>query len=174
MHNYLAELTGASIYRIPWRWRLIWRRCAGDRREGKSPGSANVAFIEARLLVKDGLPIAVHYDVEMLLGMWRMGGKRSTPARIISVGRRISGYGEPSSDRVRTYPGDKIFYSPWLSTLCRARIAATGANPGTGLSAVSSLNLDCSSSHCTIRTPFRAPDKAFLGVIFTNFYVATL
>jgi hypothetical protein len=34
MRNYLAELTGASIYRIPRRWSLIWRRRAGGRREG--------------------------------------------------------------------------------------------------------------------------------------------
>jgi hypothetical protein len=54
--------------------RLIWRRRAGGRREGKSPGSANVAFTEARLPVKDELPIAVHCDVVMLLGTWRTGG----------------------------------------------------------------------------------------------------
>jgi hypothetical protein len=79
-----------------------------------------VAFTEARLPAKDELRISVHCNVVMLIGTWRMGGKRPTPARIILVGRRTSGYGEPSSDLVRTYPGAKIFYSPWLSTLRRA------------------------------------------------------
>jgi hypothetical protein len=84
VHNNLAELTGASTYRVHQWWRSIWRRHAVDRREGKSPGSANVAFTEARLPAMDGLPIAVHCDVVMLLGTWRMGGKQPTPARIIS------------------------------------------------------------------------------------------
>jgi hypothetical protein len=117
VRNYLAELTGASIYRIPRRWCLILRRRTGGRREGKSPGSTNVAFTEARLSAKDGLPIAVHCDVVMLLGTWRTDGKRPTLARIVSAGRRTCGYGEPSSDRVHVYLGAKIFHSPWLSTL---------------------------------------------------------
>jgi hypothetical protein len=71
VRNNLAELTGASIYREQWRWRLIWRRRAIDRREGKSPRSANVAFTEARLPTMDKLPITVHCDVVMLLGTWR-------------------------------------------------------------------------------------------------------
>jgi hypothetical protein len=117
VRNNLAELTGASIYRFHQWWRSILRRRAVDRREGKSPGSANVALTEARLPAMDGLPIAVHCDMVMLLGTWRMGGKRPMPARIISAGRRTSGYGEPSSDRVRANPGAKIFYSPRLSSL---------------------------------------------------------
>jgi hypothetical protein len=117
MRNNLAELTGSLIYRVHQRWRSIWRRHAVERREGKSPGNANVAFTEARLPVMDGLPIAVHCNVLMLLGMWCMGGRRPTPVRVISVNRRTSGYGEPSSDQVRANPGDKIFYSPRLSTL---------------------------------------------------------
>jgi hypothetical protein len=32
MRNYLAKLTGASIYRVLWWWRLILRRRAGGRR----------------------------------------------------------------------------------------------------------------------------------------------
>ena len=70
VRNNLEELTGASIYREQWRWRLICTRRVGDRSEGKSPGSANVAFTEARLPAMDGLPITVHCDVVMLLGTW--------------------------------------------------------------------------------------------------------
>jgi hypothetical protein len=98
--------------------------------------SAIVAFIVAKPPAMDELPTTVHCDVVMLLGTWRTDGKRPTPARIVSVSRRSSGYGEPFSDRVRVYPGAKIFYSPRLSTLRRARIAATGANPGAGSPAV--------------------------------------
>jgi hypothetical protein len=35
MRNYLAKFSEASIYRTQWRWRSIWRRSAGDRREGR-------------------------------------------------------------------------------------------------------------------------------------------
>ena len=40
MRNNLAELTGASIYRVHQRWRLIWRRRAGGRREGEVTGAS--------------------------------------------------------------------------------------------------------------------------------------
>jgi hypothetical protein len=39
MRNNLAELTGASIYRVHQWWRPILRRCAGDRREGRFTGA---------------------------------------------------------------------------------------------------------------------------------------
>jgi hypothetical protein len=77
---------------------------------GKVTGaSVIVAFIMAKLSAMDGLTTMVHCDVLKLLGKWRIGGKRPTPARIISVGRKPSGYGELSSDRVRPYLGAKIF-----------------------------------------------------------------
>jgi hypothetical protein len=37
MCNYLAELTGASIYRVLRRWRLILRRRAEERRNALAP-----------------------------------------------------------------------------------------------------------------------------------------
>jgi hypothetical protein len=40
VHNNLAELTGASIYKIHRRWRPIWRRRAGGQREGKFTGAS--------------------------------------------------------------------------------------------------------------------------------------
>jgi hypothetical protein len=44
MHNYLVELTGASIYRVLRRWRLILRSCAGGRREGKCTDACDCGF----------------------------------------------------------------------------------------------------------------------------------
>jgi hypothetical protein len=136
--------------------------------------SAIVAFTVAKPPAMDGLFTTVHCNVVKLLGMWGPGGKRPTPARIITAGHRASGYGEPSSDRVRAYLGAKIFYSPRLSTLRQARITATDVNPAAGSLMTSSLNLDSASGYCTIRTPIRAPDRASSGVIFTNFCVVTL
>jgi hypothetical protein len=101
---------------------------AGER--GNALAQVIVAFTVAKPPVMDGLTTMVHCDVLKLLGTWRTGGKRPTPARINTVGRTASGYGEPSSDWVQAYLGAKIFYSPRLSTLRRARITATGANPG--------------------------------------------
>ena len=40
VRNNLAELTGASIYRIHQRWHPIWRRRAGGWREGKFTGAS--------------------------------------------------------------------------------------------------------------------------------------
>jgi hypothetical protein len=67
-----------------------WR----PKRGGESPAQVIVAFTLAKPPAMDGLTAMVHYDVLKLLGTWRMDGKRPTPARIISVGRRPSGYGD--------------------------------------------------------------------------------
>jgi hypothetical protein len=74
-----------------------------ERGEGTG-ASVIVAFTVARPPAMDGLTAMVHCDVLNLLGTWRMVGKRPTPARAISAGHRSSGYGEPTSDRVRAYP----------------------------------------------------------------------
>jgi hypothetical protein len=63
-----------------------------------------VAVTVARPPAMDRLTAMVHCDVLKLLGMWHTVGKRPTPARVILVGRRPSGYGEPTSDRVQAYP----------------------------------------------------------------------
>jgi hypothetical protein len=62
-----------------------------------------VAFKVARPPAVDGLTAMVHCDVLKLLGTWRTVGNWPTPMRVISVGRRPSGYGEPTSDQVRAY-----------------------------------------------------------------------
>jgi hypothetical protein len=100
-----------------------------------------VAFTVAKPPAMDKLTTMVHCNMLKLLGTWRMGGKRPTQARINTVGRRASGYGEPSSDRVQAYLSAKIFYSPRLSTLRRARITATDAKPS-----AESLAAKCSES----------------------------
>jgi hypothetical protein len=101
---------------------LRWR--VGGRRGEVTSASAIVAFTVARPPAMDGLATRVHCDVLNLPGTWRTIGKRPTPVKIIPAGRRPSGYGELNSDRVRANPGAKIFYSPQLSTLRGARIAA--------------------------------------------------
>jgi hypothetical protein len=40
VRNNLAELTGASIYRVHQWWRPIWRRHDGGRREGEVTGAS--------------------------------------------------------------------------------------------------------------------------------------
>ena len=123
VRKILADLVDHSIYRIYQWWRPIWREHAGGRRGGKvTSASVIVALTVAKPPAMDGLTTTVHCDVLKLLGTWRKDGKRPTPVRIISAGHRQSGYGELSSDLVRAYLGTKIFYSPRLSTLRRARI----------------------------------------------------
>jgi hypothetical protein len=90
-------------------------------------GNVMTRVIVARPPPMDGLATRVHCDVLNLPSTWCMIGKRPTPAKIIPDGRRPSGYGELNNDRVRANPGAKIFYSPQLSTLRWARIAAAGA-----------------------------------------------
>jgi hypothetical protein len=80
----------------------------GER--GNVLARAIVAFTVAKPPVMDVLATMVHCDVLKLLGTWCTVGKRPMPARIISAGRRPSGYGEPTSDRLRAYLGAKIFY----------------------------------------------------------------
>jgi hypothetical protein len=121
----------------------------------------------------DGLTTTVHCDVLKLLGMWRMGGKWPTLARIIKAGHRASGYGEPSSDRVRAYLGAKIFYSPRLSALRRARITATSANSSARSPAARCAAPEIFFRHYTIRTLIKAPDRAICRALMFDFYVTT-
>jgi hypothetical protein len=70
----------------------IFEREGRSKRGGESPAQVIVAFTVAKPPVMDGLTAMVHCDVLKLLGMWRTDGKRPTPQRIISSGRRPSGY----------------------------------------------------------------------------------
>jgi hypothetical protein len=74
---------------------------AGERRNVLA--RVIVAFTMLRPPAMDKLASTVYCDVLQLIGMWRKVGKRLTPTRAISAGRRSSGYGEPASDRVRAY-----------------------------------------------------------------------
>jgi hypothetical protein len=44
MRNNLAELTRASIYRVHQRWRSVWRRRTGGRRDGRFTGASCRGF----------------------------------------------------------------------------------------------------------------------------------
>jgi hypothetical protein len=79
VHNNLTDLVDHSIYRSQQRWRPIWRRCAGGRREEKFTGAGCHGFHWSNDL-DDGLAI---YG-----GLWRHGetadgvaGPRGTAAR---------------------------------------------------------------------------------------------
>jgi hypothetical protein len=65
-----------------------WR----SERGGESPPQVIVGFTVAKPPAMDGLTTMVQFDVLKLMGTWRTNGKRTTPARIISAGRRPSGY----------------------------------------------------------------------------------
>jgi hypothetical protein len=93
LRNKLMELVVHSIYSICERWLQIWKREAGGRRGGWVTGANYVAFTGAMSQAMDRLPTAIYCDVVTLLNMWRLGVKRQTPSRVISTGRRASGYG---------------------------------------------------------------------------------
>jgi hypothetical protein len=63
-------------------------------RGGESPAQVIVAFNVAKPPAMDALTAMVHYDMLKLLGTWRTNGRWPTLARIISAGRRPSGYGD--------------------------------------------------------------------------------
>jgi hypothetical protein len=81
MRNYLAEFTGATIYRFHWWWRLILRWRTGGRREGWSLAQEMRGFHVARLSAMNQLPKVAYCDVVKLQGMWPSCGMRPTPAR---------------------------------------------------------------------------------------------
>jgi hypothetical protein len=62
----------------------------------------------------DRLPTAVYCDVVTLLNMWRPGGKRQTPARVISTGRGASGYDGQltASSAVKIFSPSAIIHTP--------------------------------------------------------------
>jgi hypothetical protein len=172
VRNNLAEFTGVAIYRLHGWWCPIWRRRVGGWREGKCTGAGYLGFTVAKPLAMDGLTTTIHCDMLKLLGTWRMDGKQPRPARIISVGHRPSGYGELSSDQVRANTGAKIFYSPRLSTLCWARITATGANPREVTGGEVQRIWDF-SGYCTMAIIIRSSDSTTWGALFSIFHVTT-
>jgi hypothetical protein len=105
MRNNLAELTGQQFIDSIGggvQFEVCWLP-----ERGKVTGvSAIVAFTVARPPAMDELTAMVHCDVLKLLGTWRTVGKRPTPTRVISAGRRPSDYAGPSLS------GAKIFTPP--------------------------------------------------------------
>jgi hypothetical protein len=84
-----------------------------------------VAFTGALSKAMDRLPTAVYCDVVTPLITWCMGGKRQSPARIISAGRRASGYG--GQHTVAELP--ELFQLKCLSPVLEARPHLNGNNP---------------------------------------------
>jgi hypothetical protein len=85
-------------------WRRREEKCTGAEERRNALARVIVAFTVARPPAMDGLASMVYCNVLKPLGTWRTVSKQPTSARIISVGRRPSGYGERTSDRVRAYP----------------------------------------------------------------------
>jgi hypothetical protein len=102
-----------------------WRPKRGD----ESPWRSTVAFTEALSQAMDRLPTVVYSDVVTPQITWRTSGKQPTPARIISAGRRASGYGgqHPTSSAVRSFSPRVVIRAPMGTN----RIA--DANPGAGV-----------------------------------------
>jgi hypothetical protein len=145
--------------------KLCWRP-----ERGEVTGAGDTV---AKASAMDGLATRVHCNVLNLPGTWRTICKRPTPAKIIPAGRRPSGYGEFKSDRVRANPGAKIFYSPQLSTLCWARIAVAGVNPGARSPAARCNVPKIFFSYCTIESVFNVLDRASLSAIYSKLCVTT-
>jgi hypothetical protein len=132
-----------------------------------------VAFTVARPPAMNGHAKAIHCDVVLCLGTWRAVCKRPTPARTISAESSPSGYDELTVDRVRAYPVPR-------SLLCRDYLLAREHGPWgrrrsrrEGHRRQDAAYPGSLSVYCTIRTPFRAPDRASLGAICSKIRVAT-
>jgi hypothetical protein len=82
VHNYLAELTWAVIYRSHQRWRLILRRRVAAEERGGHWRKGCVAFTVARLPATNQLSKAAYCDVVKLQGTWPSCGRQPTPARL--------------------------------------------------------------------------------------------
>jgi hypothetical protein len=142
--------------------RESWR----PKRRGESPAQVIVAFTVAKPPAMDGRTSTVYCDVLKHLGPWRTVGKRPAPARVISTGRRTSGYGGQSGDRARAYPGAKIFSPPADICTQSARIATTARITTWSSPVAHSLHLKIFFVHCTIRIFFSLSDRAYSGVFF--------
>jgi hypothetical protein len=99
-----------------------WR----PKRGGESPAWTIMAFTEAVSQAMDGLPTAVYSDAVTLLSRWRPGGKRQTPARVILIGCRASGYGGQltASSAVKIFPPPAVIRTQGARIATPARIVA--------------------------------------------------
>jgi hypothetical protein len=132
-----------------------------------------MAFTVASPLAMDGLATQVHCDVLSFQDAWRTIVKRLTPVRIIPASRSPSGFGELTVDRVRAYPVPRSLlchdyllareHKSWRR--CRSR---REGHRRRGAAYLGSLSV-----YCTIRTPFRTPDRAYFGAICSKIRVAT-
>jgi hypothetical protein len=134
MRNYLAELTGASIYRSHRRWRPIWRKCAGGQREGRftDAGYRGIHWF----MVYGG-----HYWVFMACDEWwddlrrviteLHGGTTATVAQPCRWCKWVRRQGETVPQvhpRRRSFHQESLSARYWARIVAPARIRAWGSS----------------------------------------------
>jgi hypothetical protein len=164
-----------SIYSVHEWWLRIW----GEKLAAEERGWVTVAIDHGIHWTKaygyHWLTSMAHDDIVRQSKAWHdrvNGGSRGDDRAATSP---ASGYGVRAATMPRLHPLRKNFL-PWV--IIRAPLGtndSAGVNPG---ARVTGGEVRCTWDllQSTIQSePFiRAPDKAFSGAFFTNFYVATL
>jgi hypothetical protein len=95
----------------------------------------------------------------------------------VSTATRRSGHVATDTGAVISLPCDHIcsparsFTSPWISTVCQARITATSTNPGTRITGGEGDWTQGYFCYCTITESFRASDITVCSTLISDFCV---
>jgi hypothetical protein len=169
IRNYLAELTEASIYRISRRWRLILRKRAGGWRKEKS-----LAWALSWISLKYWLRRWTSY-LRRSVATWWNGWRRGSAARNGGTTAMVAwphcgatGHDDRATTVSHLHLLPKIFHPAKLSARHWARIASSAWIRARGHRRRGSVHLLIFVRYCTIRTPFRAPYRACLRVIYSK------
>jgi hypothetical protein len=171
LRNYLAELTGASIYRIPRWWRLILRRRAGGRTEGKSLVRA-LSWLSLVYGLRRSLPsfhglrrVVRWLKVCHNRARRRHNGDGRVAASSVQVGTATGQNSAPSSSPARDF-------SPYVVICTPPGMKRNGGEDhGAGSPAAVHWNWRSLSGYCTMQIPFSAPDRADWEAPFSIFHV---
>jgi hypothetical protein len=150
-----------------WRWKLA------AKERGESLPNATVAFTEAMFQAMSRLSTVIYCDVVTRLSTWHDYEGRQT---LVRTPRLITWQvGTVNSPVIRrlSLPCDEIFHCQPLSAHHCTRIATPARITEQSLPATVHWTWRSLSGYCTIRTFISLSDRASLGVLFTNFYVAT-